>query len=220
LTVFLIESMGSATLGVLGPFIAKYVIGDESIFPYQVGAYLVPALAIAPVAPWLSRRLGKKRTWLIAMVIGGTGFGMLTFVSEGGIIYLCLCSVMAGIGTGIGGVVGPSLQADIVDYDEHLTGERKEGMYYATWNFMRKAGSGVVVFIAGLVLTGIGFEANAASQSEFTQLGMRLMFGGVPFIGYAIGVVLFARFDLSEAEHRRIREELDQRARDRTNGPS
>ncbi len=209
LSVFLIESMGTATLGVLGPFVTKYIVGDESIFPYQVAAYLLPALAMAPVAPSLSRQFGKKRTWLVAMVISGTGFGLLTFVGPGDVIYLCMCSVLAGIGTGIGGVVGPSLQADIVDYDEYLTGERKEGMYFATWNFMRKAGSGVVVFLAGLTLTWIGFEANATEQSELTEMGMLLMFGGVPFLGFVIGVALFSRFSLTEAEHRRIRHALD-----------
>ncbi|NQZ99571.1 MAG: MFS transporter, partial [Myxococcales bacterium] len=212
LIVFLIESMGTATLGVLGPFVTKYIVGDESIFPYQVTAYLVPALAVAPLTPWLSRRIGKKRLWLIAMVIAGSGYGMLAFVGPGEVVYLLVCSVPAGIGTGIGGVVGPSLQADIVDYDEYRTGERKEGMYYSTWNFMRKAGSGVVVFITGLVLTGIGFEANAVSQSETTELGMLVMFGGVPFVGFVIGVALFSRFSLTEAEHRRIRSELDQRS--------
>jgi GPH family glycoside/pentoside/hexuronide:cation symporter len=209
LSVFLIESMGTATLGVMGPFVTKYIVGDESIFPYQVGAYLVPALAMAPVAPWLSRKLGKKRTWLIAMVIAGTGFGLLTFVGPGEVIYLCSCSALSGIGTGIGGVVGASLQADIVDYDEFLTGERKEGVYFATWNFMRKAGSGVVVFLAGLTLTWIGFEANVAEQTQLAKTGMLLMFGGVPFVGFVIGVTLFARFNLTEAEHRRIRDALD-----------
>lgn len=212
LIVFLIESMGTATLGVMGPFVTKYIVGDESIFPYQVAAYLLPALSMAPVAPWLSRKLGKKRAWLLAMVIAGTGFGLLAFVGEGEVLYLCTCSVLAGIGTGIGGVVGASLQADIVDYDEHLTGERKEGVYFATWNFVRKAGSGVVVFLAGLALTWIGFETNAAEQTELAKTGMLLMFGGVPFIGFAIGVTLFARFSLTEAEHRRIRDTLDRRS--------
>lgn len=212
LIVFLIESMGTATLGVMGPFITKYIVGDESIFPYQVAAYLVPALSMAPVAPWLSRKFGKKRTWLASMVIAGTGFGLLAFVGEGQVLYLCGCSVIAGIGIGIGGVVGASLQADIVDYDEHLTGERKEGLYFATWNFVRKAGSGVVVFLAGLCLTWIGFEANAAEQTDLAKTGMLLMFGGVPFIGFAIGIPLFARFSLTEAEHRRIRDALDQQA--------
>jgi Na+/melibiose symporter-like transporter len=82
-------------------------------------------------------------------------------------------------------------------------------VYFATWNFMRKAGSGVVVFLAGLTLTWIGFEANVAEQTQLAKTGMLLMFGGVPFVGFVIGVMLFARFNLTEAEHRRIRDALD-----------
>ena len=36
-------------------------------------------------------------------------------------------------------MVAPALTADIVDYDEYLTGERKEGTYSAVWNMVRKA---------------------------------------------------------------------------------
>ena len=36
--------------------------------------------------------------------------------------------------------------------------------------------------------------------------------GGVPMAGYALGALVFTRFELSEAEHGRIRAELDVRA--------
>ena len=32
--------------------------------------------------------------------------------------------------------IGPSIKGDVIDYDEYLTGERKEGTYFAAANFV------------------------------------------------------------------------------------
>ena len=57
---------------------------------------------------------------------------------------------IAGVGGGCGQVVGPSIQADVVDYDERATGERKEGIYFAAWAFVRKSAFGVATMLATL----------------------------------------------------------------------
>ena len=41
---------------------------------------------------------------------------------------------------------------------------------------------------------------------------MVVLMGGFPLVCFAIGALLFSRFDLTEAEHARIRAELDERA--------
>ena len=53
--------------------------------------------------------------------------------------------------------------------------------------------------------------ADAAEQSEKAKTTMIYLLGGVPMVGYAIGSLAFTRFSLSEAEHGRIRNELDAR---------
>jgi hypothetical protein len=45
---------------------------------------------------------------------------------------------------------------------------------------------------------------------------MVFLLGGMPLVGYAVGSFAFARFPLSEAEHARVRRELEARAAGRT----
>ena len=51
-----------------------------------------------------------------------------------------------------------------------------------------------------------------AEQTDSVRWTLVFLIGGMPLIGYAIGSLLFSRFSLSEAEHARIRRELDARA--------
>jgi GPH family glycoside/pentoside/hexuronide:cation symporter len=211
LMVFLIESMGAATLGILGPYVMEYVIGDESLFPRLLLSFFLPTVLFIPIVLPLSRRLGKKNTWALGMAISGVAFGLLVFATgpeQAWIIYVS--GVGAGIGGAIGAMVGPSVQADVVDYDEYLTGERKEGVYFAVWSFARKCAGGIMGVITGVVLQLVGFEPNV-EQTEETKFALRSLFAFLPGAGYAIGLLLFWRFGLDEQEHARVRRELDRR---------
>jgi len=214
LIVFLIESLGAATLGLLGPYVMEYVIGDESLFPRLLLSFFLPTILFIPIALPLSRRLGKKNTWALGMAISGAAFGLLVFAAgpeDAWIIYVS--GVGAGIGAAVGAMVGPSVQADVVDYDEYLTGERKEGVYFAVWSFARKCAAGIMGGITGIALQLVGFEPNV-EQTETTKLALRSLFAFLPGAGYAIGLVLFLRFGLDEKEHARVRAELDRRHAD------
>jgi GPH family glycoside/pentoside/hexuronide:cation symporter len=210
LLVFLIESLGTATLGVLAPYFAQYVVGAESLYTMVLLSHFIPTMLVVPVAPPLSRRFGKKKLWAIAMTIQGSSFGALFLTGPGDVVWLCACSAGAGLGTGIGAIVGPSIQADVIDYDEYTTGERKEGAYFAIWNFVRKAAGGITGVLTGFALQFAGFEPNV-EQSETVKLVIRLLFSVFPCIAFAVGISLFLRFRLTGEEHERIRAEIDAR---------
>ena len=107
-------------------------------------------------------------------------------------------------------MVGPSIQADVIDFDEHQTGQRKEGAYFAAWNFVFKSASGLTLMLTGWVLQFSGFVPNA-EQTESARFWMLALYSLFPLVCYVIGTALFTSFSLDEAEHRRIRAELDAR---------
>jgi len=107
-------------------------------------------------------------------------------------------------------IVGPSIQADIIDWDEYKTGERKEGAYLAVWNFIRKSASAATALIVGGVLQVTDFAPNT-EQTQEVQLAIRALIGLLPAFCYLIGILFFLRFSFNEPEHRAIRAILDQR---------
>ncbi|MCH6560967.1 MAG: MFS transporter [Myxococcales bacterium] len=210
LFVFLISSLGGASLAVLAPFVVEYVLEAPGLLPYFFGFYFVPAYLLVPVWLPLSRRFGKKNLWLFAMVVSALGYGSLSLLGPGDGAWMSALAVVIGIGGGCGQMLGPSVQADVIDYDELRTGQRKEGAYFAAWSFTFKAASGLGFMLAGLMLELSGFEPNAV-QNETTKLALRMLFGLFPCVCYLIGALAFSRFRLTESEHSRIRLALDRR---------
>ena len=73
-----------------------------------------------------------------------------------------------------------AVQADVVDFDELETGERKEGAYVAVWNFLRKGGSAVAAGVGGLALSLGGYDPVAVEQAEPVKESLRLTVGLIP----------------------------------------
>jgi GPH family glycoside/pentoside/hexuronide:cation symporter len=135
------------------------------------------------------------------MVCSICAFTMLFAIGEASLYLVLLAVFILGLGAGGGDVIAPSIQADVIDYDEYLTGERKEGAYIAIWNFVRKAAGGITAGITGFVLEFSGYVPNADEQSETVRFAMLALLGLVPAACFAIGVVLFSRFSLNQQEH-------------------
>lgn len=212
LVVFGIENAATAILSILAPFVLEYVYDLPDMTGIFILAYFVPAVALIPFWIRFSYRAGKKPLWLFSMVLTSLAFAGIFFVESGDAFLLCALAFLAGIGGGCGQVVAPSIQADVIDWDELRTGERKEGVYFAVWNFVRKAAHGLTAAGAGVLLAALGYEPNA-EQTETTRLGLRMLFGLVPAAVFATGTLLFLRFRLTQETHAEIRSALDERER-------
>ena len=222
LIVSFIENIGSAVIGILTLYIAQYVVGTPALAPAIILTYMIPSSMSVPMWLPLSRRFGKIRLWMFSMMLTGLSFGgmfSLPFLEAGAmrIFAFFFFAFFAGLAAGCGGTIAPSIQSDIIDYDEYKTGERKEGSYFAAFNFVFKSAAGVMIFITGYVLQFSGFVPNQ-EQTMTVQVAMVTLYGLLPLVCYTIGAIMFSRFTLNEDEHARIRVELQKRAQ--TSRPS
>jgi GPH family glycoside/pentoside/hexuronide:cation symporter len=210
LLVFGIESLGAATIGVLTPYVAQYVVKRPDIAPAVIAAYMVASFVFVPVWLPLSRRFGKKALWLASMLLTAVSFGSMFFLAEGTLVLMTVLAIAAGTAASCGAIVGPSIQADVIDWDEHATGERKEGAYFAAWNFVFKVATGLTQALTGFVLTFSGYLPNI-EQTPTVKVTLLALYGLFPMACYMIGSLLFTRFKLDEAGYAVIRGELDSR---------
>lgn len=212
LVVLAIDSFGMGMVASLGAFMAEDVVNAPDLLEEMMAVWMVPQFLCVPIWIRLSRRIGKKPLWLAGMATSVVGFTGLLFIGEGDVLGTLAQVLVLGVGTSIGLVIGPSVQADVVDYDELVTGDRKEGAYVAVWNFLRKVGGAVAMSLGLFVIDFAGYDPQAEMQNEAVRDAIRFVMGAVPAFAFAIGAVLFAGFSLNEAEHRALREELAARA--------
>ena len=162
-------------------------------------AYVISGVAALPLWVRLSRRYGKRRTWIVAMGLAAAAFAGIWTVSAGELALLLALLVVAGAAMGCGGVLGSALLADVIDLDERRTGERKEGIYSAAMLLALKAGTALALAASGPVMSMTGFVPNVL-QTESSLLGIRILFAGMPCAGFLLGAWWFRGFSLEAPE--------------------
>ncbi len=210
LVVIFIEHLGSASIAILTPYVSEYAILTPDKTWLYIALYMVGSTISLPLWIRLASRFGKKELWLFSMAIHGASFGAMFLAGPGQWIMIASLSFSGGFANGCGTVIGQSIKADVIDYDEWKTGERKEGAYFAAWSFVFKGSGGITMMITGIVLQLVGFVPNVP-QTDEVKLALRALFALFPLVCFAIGIALMARFSLGRAEHARIRAEIDSR---------
>jgi len=211
LFVFFIETFGIGSVSAMSPYVVKYVIKVEGVLGMVLLFYTLPAVLSIPVWVWLGGRFERHRVWLFAMGLSCVGYGALLFQSEGRVWLMCMVSLITGTAQGCGATLGQAIKADVIDYDEYETSERKEGAYFATWNFVAKLASGMMMALAGIALDWSGFEPGV-EQSALTRYTILGVMGGVPLVCFLVGMAAFTRFRLTRSMHGEIRAEIERRS--------
>jgi Na+/melibiose symporter-like transporter len=73
--------------------------------------------------------------------------------------------------------------------------------------------------LTGFVLQIAGFVPKV-EQTETVKLALKSLYALYPLLCYGIGAAVFSRFALNEAEHMKIRRELDRRASESVTEPA
>ena len=207
LVIFFIENLGFATIGILTPYVAEYIVLKPDRTAIYILTYLMPCILSVPLWIAVSKRIGKKNTWLISMVLTGFGFGGMFFLHAGADTLILTLAFVCGVGAGSGAAMAPSIQSDVIDYDEYLTRKRKEGTYFASWNLVFKTATGITFMITGFVLEASGFVPNQ-DQTESAKFAILVLYALFPFFCYLIGGLILTRFSLNESAHEKIRQAL------------
>jgi len=177
------------------------------------GRYVVPGLMFVPVTVRLSRSFGKLRTVRAGLCCQALGFVLLATLGPGDFWLACAFVSVMSIGSVAGAVIAPSLQSDVIDWDDLQSGERKEGAYFAVRSFVTKIGFGTGPLVVGLLLQWTGFDPGGGLDDR-AVFGMRMLIGPIPAATALIGAVVIGFMRLDEAEHAKVRAALD--ARDAT----
>jgi Na+/melibiose symporter-like transporter len=207
LGVQFVDSLGVGVLGVLGPYLAQYVVRRPDLIGVLPAVYTLCLLASIPLWVVVSRRTGKREAWTIAMLGMGLSFGATIVVGENDVPQIVALLICAGLFGGCGGPIGASMLADAIDADEATSGERREGAYMAASTFTFQVGSGITVALVGAALDLSGFRPNA-EQTATAAWTMRGLFAGMPLAMLLAGALVLRRYALDEREHGRIRAQL------------
>jgi len=200
-------------------FIVVYFLfsGDAAaagIWPTLFGSIgaLSTTFLVIPIVTRMSKVMGKKKAFLTSQSISFVGYIMLWFLFIPGKPYMFIFALpFFAFGIGSLFTLMMSMTADVIDLDELNSGLRREGVFGAIYWWMVKFGFAIAGLLSGLILSIIGFDADAAVQTEGAITGLRLFFSGLPMLGTLIAILVMWNYDLTEERAIEISAELAKR---------
>ena len=117
---------------------------------------------------------------------------------------------LSGIGFGATLAIPSAIQADVIDYDEWVTGERREGQYIGLWSISKKLAAAVGVGAGLAILGAAGYTPNV-EQSEQVKFALRTLYALVPSVCNLIAILIALAYPISRKVHENIRKAIDDR---------
>lgn len=187
-------------------------VGNVLAMPSAQGPLLITYFlcGMVGVPVWLkvSQKLGKHRTWCVAMLLVLPLFLQVLLMNDGDVWWFALICVLTGLTLGADLTLPASIQADVIDVDTAETGEQRSGFYFAFWGLATKASLALGVGLAFPVLSLSGFDAQA-ENSPAALLALSILYGGVPVALKIVAIALMWNFPLDEAQQVELRSRIE-----------
>lgn len=169
------------------PYIVTEVcrLSEADTIYFYLPAVLVSLLCF-PIVTWLAKRFGKLRVFGGSLLACAIIQPSLVLVSDRipiplmaqGIIWVLLVAIALSAAR----ILPTAIAADITDLDEKITGQRREGSFYAFWGLLDQLASGV-----GSALLPLFLLLGRSKTDAHGPLGVRLL-------GLGGGILLFLGF--------------------------
>jgi glucuronide carrier protein len=202
---------GMFALQTVGVYYARDVLGHADLYIVLTVVQTAGMLIAAMIVPKAIAAVGKKRTYLMAAVVGAVAaLGVALAPASNPTVGIAAYGLL-GVPLGVINTLIFAFQADTVDYGEWKSGVRAEGAGYAVLSFMRKSGQGLGGAAAAYTIGLGGYVSGGGSQSESAISSVRVAAGGLPAVTLlAAGAVMLA-YPLTEKAFRRIVAEIAER---------
>ncbi len=164
-------------------------------------------LLAIPFWALLALRLGKRNSWLIAMVWLLIGFLAFYFYPTQSLSELLIILAILGFGNGATGVLFWSMLPDTIEYGEWKTGIRTESSLYGFMTFAQKGAIGISALLLGIILTNIGFIPNE-TQSQETLDSLKMVMSWVPISGVILSLVMVIFYPINKSFHAKLLKDI------------
>ena len=161
-------------------------------------------------APSISAKYGKKKTYMIAILLAGL-LSIVFYFIPNNIVWILALQFLISI---FAGYVLPllwSMFADIVDHQELLTGRRATGLIFSSSSMSQKLGWALGAALSGWILAWFNYIPDAVTQSADTIFGEKLMISLLPAACCVLAFVGMFFYPLSDKKVKEISEELNSR---------
>ncbi|MEM2637188.1 MAG: MFS transporter [Candidatus Korarchaeota archaeon] len=166
---------------------------------------IIILIAMVSVPAWnlFFKRTDARRTWIIASLV--LGLSLLPFFFLNTFAEVVIAAIPAGIGLGGVMFIIDPLIGETIDYDEYITGQRREGAHFGMNALIMRFSVVLSALTLGWVQSTTGFISGTPIQPESAVFGLRLLVAVFPLLGVIGTIISIALYPLKKDEVERIR---------------
>ena len=163
---------------------------------YMVGL-MVASIGGAMVTASLSKRLGKRKLFIYALLFSGAVNALMVFCGPGNTTSIFAIGITSEFAAAIFPTLFFVMLGDAADYSEFVNGRRATGLIYSAGSFATKFGGGIAGAIIGLVLSAFHYNGLDSSTIQGAIPGIVMLMSYLPAIiaFSAAGLMLFYPLD-------------------------
>lgn len=210
LASYTISAIGNNLPATLILYYVEYVL-RSNLADIFLMIYFLTGIIFLPVWIKISKHFGKKAAWLASMILNTATFSGVFFLGPGDEMLYGILIFLSGAGFGATIAIPSSIQADVIDYDELMTGERREGQYIGIWSLSKKFAAAAGVGIGLSILGVAGYKPNTV-QPENVVLTLRVLYALVPCLCNAAAILIALSYPISKDKHTEIRDAIKKKA--------
>lgn len=162
----------------------------------------------SPAIYFLSRYFNKRLSGVILTPFMLIGLAIYIFIdNKTPSILLYIAAIFYNFGFSGPGFAVETIQPDITDVDELITGRRREGVISTFRSFVSKTINSFMTGILGFSLKFFGYDVTRKEpmyQTAKTIFGLRLNFTYMPIIFGIITFILITQFSMTKEDHEEI----------------
>ncbi len=209
LVSYTVSAFGNNLPATLILYYVEYVLQSHRADLFLL-LYFVFGILFLPGWIKVSGKIGKKKSWILSMAVNTGAFIGVFFLGPGDEYIYGILVCLSGIGFGATLALPSAMQADVIDYDELISGKRREGQYVGLWSVFKKLAAALGVGIALAVLGVLGYEPRV-EQSPQVLLSLRILYALVPCLCNLAALLIAIRYPISAACHRDIKQGIVER---------
>jgi oligogalacturonide transporter len=224
LVMYLFTFVATDLILAIALYFMTYYLDLQNLVSLAIGSILVVQVIAIPIWFLLSKRIGKRWTFIVSGIVWIAAM-LSSFLLAPGVGKLGLILFGGFVGLGTSGMLTMvwAMFMDVPDVDELVSGRRREGLFSGIFTFARKAASAIGLFLVSILLELAGFQSPdqsmvdgvrtivAQEQTDAFLMALRIVFAFMPVLFIGISLIAAARFPLTAPMHARLKRLLESR---------
>lgn len=188
---YFINALANAIPSTLFLYYVSHILQSPEQSGMLLLLYFAAGIVALPFWNLLTHRLGKKRVWILSMMVASVAFAFVPLLGKGDIGYFIVIVIVSGCSLGADLVLSSSLQADAAQHFSQR-GESLSGVLFGLWGMGTKLALALGVGISFGILGYCDFEPISPSADSLNVLIW--LYGLSPILFKILSITLLIRY--------------------------